>query len=230
MEAMLDVHAPHKRLEGAKEFFGHLFIITVGLLIATQIEACVEWRHHAHLAQEAREAFRVEIEQNLKDLQRDEPGVKKWRSDVDDDLATLARIIAHPDDKKARRATLLLSSHAIDMRDTAWRTAQSTGALAYMPYEEAQRYARIYRAQEDLVSFEKQPTEDVARSFGLIRRFNWMGDAEISPEQAALLSEPLGEMQVHLAAGAALLKENIELNQAFLDGREPKGDFSEMLK
>jgi hypothetical protein len=30
----------------------------VGLLIATQIESCVEWRHHVHLAEEARLAPR----------------------------------------------------------------------------------------------------------------------------------------------------------------------------
>jgi hypothetical protein len=43
---MLDVHLPHK-LHGFGEFLLHLFTISVGLLIATQIESCVEWRHSA---------------------------------------------------------------------------------------------------------------------------------------------------------------------------------------
>ena len=62
---MLDVHAPHIKLHGFGEFLVHLLTITVGLLIATQIESCVEWRHHVHVAREAREALREEIELNL---------------------------------------------------------------------------------------------------------------------------------------------------------------------
>jgi glycerol-3-phosphate dehydrogenase len=49
---MLDVHLPHKGIHGFWEFFIHLFTITVGLLIATQIESCMEWRHHVHVAEE----------------------------------------------------------------------------------------------------------------------------------------------------------------------------------
>jgi len=70
---MLDVHAPHSPLHGTKEFFFHLFTITVGLLIATQIESCVEWRHmctwrrrHAHL-------YAFEIQKNFDDLKAAEP-------------------------------------------------------------------------------------------------------------------------------------------------------------
>jgi len=50
---MLDVHAPHKPLHGVWEFFLHLFTISIGLLIATQIESCVERHHHAHETGEA---------------------------------------------------------------------------------------------------------------------------------------------------------------------------------
>jgi len=75
---MLDVHAPHSPLHGTKEFFFHLFTITVGLLIATQIESCVEWRHHVHLAEEARASLRVEIQKNFDDLKAAEPGLQSW--------------------------------------------------------------------------------------------------------------------------------------------------------
>ncbi len=43
---MLDVHAPHSKIEGIKEFLLHLFTISVGLLIAVGIEGCVERYHH----------------------------------------------------------------------------------------------------------------------------------------------------------------------------------------
>jgi hypothetical protein len=37
---MLDVHAPHKPMHQFKEILIHLLTITIGLLIATQIELC----------------------------------------------------------------------------------------------------------------------------------------------------------------------------------------------
>ena len=55
---MLDVHAPHDKMHGFKDFLLHLATITIGLLIALSLEGCVEWRHHRHLVQEAEEGLR----------------------------------------------------------------------------------------------------------------------------------------------------------------------------
>ncbi len=217
-------------MHGKKEFFLHLFTITVGLLIATQIESCVEWRHHVHLAEEARASLKLEIQQNLADLKNAAPEMEKWRKEVADDLGVMANIQAHPKDKSAQKASLSVNSHGISLRDTAWKTAETTGALAYMPYDEAQRYAQIYKAQADLLTMQGKPTEDVAHIFGLLAKFNIFGGGHFSEEQAGAMAEELGAMRLHLAAGDVLLKENIEVNQAFLEGREPKGDFSEELK
>src|SRR5579863_1359782 len=99
---MLDVHAPHSKLHSSKEFFIHLFTITIGLLIATQIEACVEWRHHVHLAEEARESLRVEIQQNLEDLKAALPALDAWRKEIADDLKVVQNIEAHPNEPAAQ--------------------------------------------------------------------------------------------------------------------------------
>jgi hypothetical protein len=227
---MLDVHAPHKPFENFKEFLLHIFTITVGLLIATQIESCMEWRHHVHLADEARTSLREEIEQNLKDLQQDGPSLQKWRQEITDDLNAMDGIRANPNDPAAQHSSLSVMSHAITLRDTAWKTAQATGALAYMPYDEAQSYARIYKAQDDLNALQLRPAEDVARIFGLIRRFDWGPKSHITPDQASQMSDLLGQMQLHLPLGSAVFNENLEVNQAFVEGRKPKDNFTETLK
>ena len=159
---MLEIHLPHKSLHGFGEFLLHLFTITVGLLIAVQIESFVEWRHHVHLAEEARMELRIEIEHNLKDLKDAQVGLKSWREQVDADLLAMQRIQEHPDDPKAQHSTLNLNASGITLDDTAWKTAQTTGALAYLPYEEAERYARIYQSQAMLLAAEDKPLEDVA--------------------------------------------------------------------
>lgn len=226
---MLDVHLPHKPLHGVWEFLLHLFTITVGLLIATQIESCAEWRHHVHLAEAARASLRVEIENNLKELKAAQPELKKWRETVDDDLTTMGRIQDHPDDPDAQKASLSVSFSSITLDETAWKTAQTTGALSYMPYEEAQRYASIYQAQESLLGLEGKPLDDVAAIHGLLARFHWKQNGKIGREQADEMAGKMGEMRLHLATEEVLLQASLEACSAFLENRPARHDFQESL-
>ena len=221
---MLDVHLPHKSLHGFWDFILHLFTISVGLLIATQIESCVERQHHAHLAEEARQELRTEIAANVKDLRQLQPGLKQWRAQIAADLAAMQRIEDHPNDPKAQHAALTINASGITLDDTAWRTAQSTGALAYMPYEEAEHYAGIYQAQEKLLAFQDKPLEDVAGIMGLTAKYQ---HSKMTREQASNLAEKLGQMELHLSYGDTLLQSAVDHGQAFLEHREPKHEFSE---
>lgn len=224
---MLDVHAPHKPITEIKEVLVHLFVITLGLLIATQIEACQEWRGHVHLAAEARASLRAEIEHNLADLKDARGGLKAWRTTIDTDFERMQRIQAHPDDRKAQHTSLALDFHSIDLRDTAWQTAQATGALAYMPYDEAQRYAEIYKDQSQLLADQQQPEQDVAVMLGMIARFGWSDTTRITREQASEMAGKLGEMRLHLLTGHLLLERAIEADDAFLNNRKPRENFEE---
>jgi hypothetical protein len=226
---MLDVHLPHGKLHGFWEFLLHLFTITVGLLIAVQIESFVEWRHHVHLAEEARTSLRAEIENNLKDLKQAQPGLKAWREQIDGDLAAMQLIQDHPNDPRAQHTTLTLTFSMVSMPDTAWKTAQTTGALAYMPYEEAQRYSGIYQAQAALLAMQDKPMEDVAAINGLIARYHWRDSGKITAEQASAVAEKLGQMKLHLSAGNSIFYVCIEQDQAFLENRKPQENFNETL-
>jgi hypothetical protein len=227
---MLDVHAPHSKIHGMGEFFLHILTITVGLLIATQIESCMEWRHHVHLAEDARTSLHEEIVRNLADMKDAQTGEMNWRKEVDTDLKTMRGIEDHPNDPAAQHASLAINFHAIDLRDTAWTTAQTTGALAYMPYEEAQRYSEIYRSQEQFLATQEKPREDTAYALGLIARFNWNDKNKITADQAGQMSERLGQMKLHIVTGDLMLKKSIEKADAFLQGRAAKEDFTENIK
>jgi hypothetical protein len=224
---MLDVHAPHKPLRGISEILIHLITITLGLLIATQIEGCMEWRGHVHLAAEARDSLRAEIQHNLQDLRDTEPGLKTWRGEIDHDLEAMQRIQDHPEDPAAQKASVVLNFHAMSLRDTAWKTAQNTGALAYMPYAEAERYAEIYQDQSRFLEMEEKPEGDVSVMLGMIDRFRWNDTTKITKEQASEMAGKLGEMKLHLITGDLLLQETIEASDAFLQNRTPREDFEE---
>lgn len=225
---MLDVHLPHKKLHGLKEFLVHIFTITVGLLIATQIESCVEWRHHVHLAEEARAELRTEIEKNLQDMKQVQPALKQWRKQIDDNLKAMQRIQDHPKDPKAQEAKLSVNFSTMSFSDTAWRTAQATGALGYMPYDEAERYSEIYQCESSLVTLEEKPMQNTAEVLGLIDKFGFRGtiSKKITVEQADALAEKFGQMRLHLLAGDLVFQECIEHSQAFLENRKSKENFS----
>ncbi len=224
---MLDVHAPHSRISGFAEFFLHLFTITVGLLIATQIEACMEWRHHVHVAAEARASLHEEIEQNLNDLKDAQPGMRTWRGEVESDLTLMRRIQSHPYDPAAQQYTsLTLHFHDIALRDTAWKTAQSTDALAYMPYQEARQYAAIYKRQDAFLAEQQKPEEDVAELAALVNRFNLAPKAPITREQASEIAERLGRMKMHLLFLDMIMQGSIEEDGTFLAHRKPRERYS----
>jgi hypothetical protein len=227
---MLEVHPPHKPLRGFWDFLIHLLIITVGLFIATQIESCVEWRHHVHLAEKAREELRAEITKNLKDLKDAQPAVKQWRQEVDDDLITLKKIQDNPDDPDAQKAKLAFHASDMTLSNTAWHTAQSTGALTYMPYEEAERYSSIYQSQFDLLALDDKPMEDVGALNGLINKFDLSNHKKITREEASEMAEKLGLMKWHLAIQDGQLKVSIEQAQAFFENRPANDNFTEDLK
>jgi hypothetical protein len=52
---MLDVQAPHEAVRTWKDFFIHIATIAIGLLIAIGLEQTVEFFHHCHQLQDARE-------------------------------------------------------------------------------------------------------------------------------------------------------------------------------
>jgi len=224
---MLEVHPPHKRLRNVGEYFLHLVIITCGLLIATQIESCVEWRAHRHIAAEAREALHKEIAGNLKTLRGAAPGLKQWKAQVNDGIAVMLRIIDHPNDPAAQHGSLSVGCSGITLDNTAWKTAESTGALDYMPYEEASAYVNIYQAQERLLAAEGLPCADAAATFGILSQYHLDAKApKFSMEDATAIANKLGEMKFHLGFGSAIFDENIELNAAFIEGRKPRSDFT----
>jgi hypothetical protein len=222
---MLDVHLPHK-LHGFWEFLLHLFTITVGLLIATQIESCVEWRHHVHLAEEARMELRAEIESNLKQLKQHLPEVKRFRQIIDTDLAILRIIQQHQKVPQDQMAHFTVRTGSVDLSDTAWKTAQTTGALAYMPYEEAEEYASIYQAQSSLLSLEEKPGEEFRALIGLEAKFFPLrGNLDkLTAEQAGDYAEILGRMRAQMAEADTQLQNTIEKGSAYLENRKARED------
>ena len=190
---MIDVHAPHERMHGFRDFLLHLLTITVGLLIALGLEGCVEWRHHRHLVREAEEGMESEVSQNLGTVQSLRKQIAEQQKGLDADLAVLAGMRGHP---QASHGKMSFGFGLKGFNDVAWKAAQSTGAMGYMAYPDARKYSDIYNTQAEVYEAEKRVVEGVLRaaSFPSTQGDDWSP----TPQQIDDLTDRIGELRMRL--------------------------------
>ena len=155
---MLDVHPPTEPVHSWRDFLIHLATITIGLLIALSLEGCVEWRHHRSLAHEAQASLQIEIEANARELQRAIKDIHEEQQVLTEDVAILKKIIDNPKVPNQGTPHILFKLPSFD--DVSWETATATGALSYIPYEQAHVYSDIYKQQDEVDVADHQAARD----------------------------------------------------------------------
>jgi hypothetical protein len=205
---MLDVHAPHEALYTWKGFFIHIATIVIGLLIAIGLEQTVEVLHHRHQVAEAREALRLELDQNRRAYVDRINEFHRQTAALLNNIIVLQYIQQHGD---ARQESLpgILVWHAVrgDFTESAWKTAQQSNVTALMPQDEVRRYTLTY----DLI-------EQVAKSFDFIwpaivqARLYSIFDSDPTHLTPAQLAEEMtytkNVLVQHFGAAAALVQLN----------------------
>lgn len=154
---MIEVHAPHNRIEGLRDFLVHLLTITIGLLIALGLEACVGWSHHRSLRREAEANIQHELADNQKELAKVRADSGREHQNLISILQFLeARLHQEPNSTKDIKISYTVGS----MGNASWTTASATGALGYMEYSEVKRYADVYNLQDEYVRLQRQALDD----------------------------------------------------------------------
>ena len=175
---VIDVHPPHEPIHGWRDFLLHLLTITIGLLIALSLEGCVEWQHHRHLVHEAEASLHAEIQSNAKGIPEALAGLHKNQDDLKHDVDVLKYIIKNH--KSPEKDSLSIGFGIRTFDDISWKTAQSTTALSYMSYAQAEEYADIYTAQTELYNAEQQAARDAIIS---LAPFVNMSDKDPDPTE-----------------------------------------------
>jgi len=143
---MLDVHPPEHGIHSIRDFSLHLLTISVGLLIAIALEQSVEAVHHRHQRIEAEETIRQEITENRAALQH-------MQMQTATEIKSLELALVFAEDLRSGQkddpSNVKLGFSATPLGSAGWSTASATGALSYMNYGEAQRYATAYLEQQN---------------------------------------------------------------------------------
>jgi hypothetical protein len=192
---VLDVHPPHEPVHGWRDFFVHLFTITIGLLIALSLEGCVEWRHHRHLVHEAEASLHTEIQHNADGLQKTLDDIHHGQQSLKQDVVVLKQFIQKPGQKT--HGSMDIGFHIRSFDSVSWKTAQSTGALSYMPYASAQEYSDIYYTQDEIQTAENQAARDAILSMAPFINLA-DNDPDPTPQQADAIKQKIEILQGQL--------------------------------
>jgi uncharacterized protein YaaN involved in tellurite resistance len=157
---MIDVHAPEHRVGGMRDFFVHLFTITIGLLIALGLENAAEAWHHHHQRLEAEATIQRELLHNKQHLI--ETNVVLQR-----EMESMTKALAYLQARSARRAAsaagISFGYRIPHLQNASWRTANATGVVQYIPYEYVQRLAEAYDSQDFLMQLQMDTLQSYMR-------------------------------------------------------------------
>jgi hypothetical protein len=146
---MLDVHTPHESTRTWKDFFIHVAIITIGLLIAIGLEQTVELVHHRHLNQQLEEQMRAVFDS---DLQRNIANYKQLsglrvylvelRAAIDARLHGQSSSQS-PSPNDSRMAVLIINPSL-----APYEAAKENGSVAWLPSSRIRLYNRVALARD----------------------------------------------------------------------------------
>lgn len=173
----MDVHPPHGAIHGWRDFFVHLIIITLGLLIALGLEGVVEWGHNKHLVHTAEANLRAELIANRKTLAQDLRLLNQGQTQMESDLLILATYKAA--DHAGRELTFRWEWNGPG--SAAWDTARNTGAVALMNYQDAETYSDIYAQQASVAAQSGAFIRDIYRTAAPLQGGRKLG--ELKPGQ-----------------------------------------------
>lgn len=191
----MEVHPPHGPIHTVKDFLLHLLTITIGLLIALGLEGTVEWVHHRHLAQDARENILAEIRSN-------QSNVLDHLQAMPEERKRLQAILDSVDDLQNKRPTKPLGVYNWTFNfpvESAWNATASSGAIAYMNYDEVKQYSRLYNFQKLYASYVEHYLQERHDMNVLLRRQQAQGklsEAEFESGKRTIESEILRTLEL----------------------------------
>lgn len=147
----MDIHKP-KPAHNWREFLVEIGTIICGILIALGLEQVIEGAHRQHLRQEAREAIRGELSENLDVFHRRD----EVQACIDGRLGELeALLVSTPLDGKLPRPLWVGRPQVWTTPDNLWLASTSGARTSLLPPEEQAGYSQIYSMTRDFGEEEK---------------------------------------------------------------------------
>jgi hypothetical protein len=148
----MDLHPPGGPVRSVKDFFVHIGVVTLGILIALGLEQIVEAHHRANLAKIAVAGFRKELAYNEDQVKDVRTRMPELQGKIEKAISTLSAA------QIPREAgPIEYPGFSLDIVSTAsWDTAIATQALNELPFEAVTHYAQAYGTLRLFVETERE--------------------------------------------------------------------------
>jgi hypothetical protein len=144
---MIDIHPPQHAAITRRDFFIHLGIVVLGILIAIGLEQTVEHIHQHQQVREARAMLREELDRNRGHLAGDITSVDAHVARLWTDLAVVDRARAH----KSQPGDQIVSIFpAESLQSVAWQTVHTSTVSEHMDPRELADYGSLYQMQQSI--------------------------------------------------------------------------------
>lgn len=181
------------------DYLFQFITITAGVLIALLINGLVEWNDNRELVQQARATIALELTANKKDLDETLVGMAEDVRRFDAALRFANDILSR---KKVATTELKLNLNLADLSSTGWRTAERTGALSHMPYDEVQKYSKLYDLQDLFVEQQRATFSEFATAMATLT-------ADFNPDSADLREVETFRERILVVRSAWTLQEQV---------------------
>jgi hypothetical protein len=173
--------------------------ITAGVLIALLINGLVQWNDNRALVAQARATIAREIAANKTDLDKTVLGFA-------DDQKAFASAIQFAEGwlsgKPPKINKLNLHVNLADLSSASWRSAERTGALAHMDFDEVQRYSILYDFQDLFVEQQRSMVSQLAAATALLT-------ADFNPDKPNLKDFESFRAQVMVLSASLAIQEDM---------------------
>lgn len=139
--------------------------ITGGVLIALFVNGLVEWNNNRELVLQARDTIRREVQANLKEMEGMPGNVARSAGELENALHLAEDLLGKG---KSDITTLTLNFNLATLSASGWQTADRTGALGHMDYDEVQDYSELYSMQELFDTQQRKAVDLVATATAFV--------------------------------------------------------------
>jgi len=188
--------------------------VTAGVLIALFIDGLVEQNHNRELVLTARNMLALEVADNLKELEGIPASVVASNNNVETGLKLANDLISKG---KSDVHELTLNFNIATLSDASWQSADRTGALGLMDYDEVRKYSELYSFQEFFDVQQRKAVDLVAASSVLIAPS--FDPTTANKQDLAKFRENLMMLQASLMITDQLGRQLLEAYRKFQPGK-----------
>ncbi len=198
------------------DFVLELVAVFAGVLLALSLGGVLDWWKTRSLVQQARDTLALEVETNRDALASMLDGLPDRRQKIE-------VVIQFVDDVLEQGGSdisdLELSFAVPPLASSGFETAERTGALAEMGFDEVRQLATIYSTQELLTERQRRYIDSIAAGSSV---FIGLEDpSDVAPDDLALLRREARSLRASIDVDEQIARGLLAFYETYLEGDGP---------